>query len=179
MRIHTALLFSAFVTGALACSENVPEETRFAVARLEPTEGHEAAGTVRFEALEEGGVRVAASLHSLAPGPHGFHVHENGDCSEAAAAAGPHFNFLGESAETPDRITGNLGELRAGPDGEARIEGTVGAARLDGPRGITGRAVVVHARGNDPDSPPDGAAGERIACGIIEPVADEVAAARF
>jgi Cu-Zn family superoxide dismutase len=63
-------------------------------------------------------------------------------------------------------------------DGVVRLEATIGTARLDGPHSIIGRSVVVHARGNDPSQPPDGDAGARIACGVIEPSNDRFAANR-
>jgi Cu-Zn family superoxide dismutase len=44
---------------------------------------------------------------------------------------------------------------------------TIERASLQGRKAILGRAVVVHERGNDPQSPPIGNAGGRIACGVI------------
>src|ERR1035437_542325 len=39
------------------------------------------------------GLRVKGEIRGLAPGMHGFHVHEYGDCSDTAAVlAGGHFN---------------------------------------------------------------------------------------
>lgn len=141
-----------------------------AVAVLHPTLGSEASGVVRFEA-QDVGVRVISDVWDLAPGEHGYHVHVYGDCTaEDANSAGPHFDFVGDSDEPPEeihRITGNLGDLHAGPDGHAHDEAQVELATLRGPLSIVGRAVVVHARPNDPDQPPDGAAGPRIACGVI------------
>jgi Cu-Zn family superoxide dismutase len=140
-------------------------------AIMRPTEGGDARGTVSFEPMRNGGLMVKATMTGLTPGPHGFHVHEYGDCSAPdASSAGGHFDFLGTPTTLPadvDHITGNLGQLEAGPDGTAKIEHPVQDANLWGPASIVGRAVVVHARGNDPDSPPDGAAGPRVACGVI------------
>jgi Cu-Zn family superoxide dismutase len=169
--------------GVLACDFAPSDARRSALAVVEPTRGHDAEGTIRFESLEEGGVRIVADFRGLQPGRHAFHVHETGDCGEEAAAAGPHYDFLGDGAAEDGapadrRITGNLGELPVGPEGDAHVEATIGTARLDGPRSIVGRAVVVHARGNDLNAPPDGSAGERIACGVIEGADDDVVARR-
>lgn len=138
-----------------------------AMVALLPTEGNDVEGSVRFEAVDGGGVRVHAELTGLEPGVHGFHVHEIGDCSAAdASSAGPHYPFDAVEGEA-DRITGNLGEIEADADGAATLERTVPEAELGGPRSILGRSVVVHRRGNDPSSPPGGDAGPRVACGVI------------
>jgi superoxide dismutase, Cu-Zn family len=142
-----------------------------AVAVLTPTQGNNAHGTVTFTAHPGGGVDVKAEFSDLPKGKHAFHVHEFGDCSGPAGdTAGTHFNFQG-SSEKPgdkiDRITGNLGELEAAADGKATTSTTVEKAALQGQYSILGRAVVVHEKGNDPKSPPMGATGGRIACGVI------------
>ena len=142
-------------------------------ARVRPTEGHSATGTIEFAwtgGVEPDGTRVVAELRNLPAGAHAFHVHEFGDCSAAdASSAGDHFAFRVTEAPA-DRIVGNLGELRAGPDGRARLERVVAHARLAGPRSLIGQSVVVHAKGNDPADAPGGGAGGRIACGVIEAV---------
>src|SRR5690606_26037103 len=91
-----------------------------AVAMLEPTEGNTARGTVRFTALD-GAFRVEADLTGVPPGEHGFHVHENGDCSNNAEAAGGHFNPQGHPHGAPDapvgqRHVGDFGNVEAGAD---------------------------------------------------------------
>jgi Cu-Zn family superoxide dismutase len=144
---------------------------RHAVAVLHPTEGHEAHGVVRFEEAE-GGLRVVAEMEGLPAGSsHGSHVHLLGDCrAPDGTSAGTHFNFLGSSKSPPadiDRITGDLGNIEAGADGRGRLEATLETASLQGPFSILGRSVIVHAKPNDPTQPPIGAAGARLACGVI------------
>jgi len=147
-----------------------PDEVQQAIAVLHPTQGNEVRGKVRFEAANTG-LKVSADMQGLSPGKHAFHVHLLGDCSKAdGTSAGTHFNFDGSAKNPPadiDRITGNLGELEAGDDGKAVFSGLVEQASLQGPYSIVGRSVIVHARANDPDSPPIGAAGSRLACGVI------------
>lgn len=143
-----------------------------AVARLHPTEGNEATGTVRLTALADApGLKVEADFENLPAGKHAFHVHLLGDCTAAdGTSAGTHFNFKGSSESPPadiDRITGNLGEVEADETGKAHVEVEIGDARLQGPYAIVGRSVILHAKANDPASPPIGAAGGRIACGVI------------
>ncbi len=143
-----------------------------AIAVLQPAKGSKVHGTVTFSARK--GIetlQVQVELTGLPPGKHAYHVHQYGDCSsEDGKSAGTHFNFAGSSAnpgEKIDRITGDLGELEAGKDGKASASTTVARATLQGPYSILGRSVIVHENGNDPKSPPMGAAGGRIACGVI------------
>lgn len=141
-----------------------------AVAVLHPTEGNEVSGTITFD-KESDGLHVHAEAAGLTPGKHGFHIHLYGDCRAAdGTSAGTHFNFEGSSLNPPkdiDRITGNLGNLDAGENGQATADTVLANATLNGAKSIIGRAVVVHAKANDPSQPPIGAAGSRQACGVI------------
>jgi len=78
--------------------------------------------------------------------------------------------------ETPDFITGNLGEVVVPGTGEeagaARSRLTVDLSAIGGLEGILGRAVVIHRRGNLPSQAPGGDAGPRVACGVIGLVAE-------
>jgi Cu-Zn family superoxide dismutase len=65
------------------------------------------------------------------------------------------------------RHAGDLGNLEADGDGNARLSLTV--KNLDlcvGPRGILGRSVIVHPKPDD-GSQPTGDAGGRIGAGVI------------
>ena len=146
-----------------------PVAAREATAILVPTQGNHVSGVVRFREREGGdGLDVIASVDGLTGGAHAYHVHVYGDCSSPdARSAGPHFHFSGSSFdEEVPIITGDLGELR--PDHRlTTVHRTRVRASLHGRYSIIGRAVVVHEHGNDPASPPDGAAGKRLACGVI------------
>ncbi|MEX2401540.1 MAG: superoxide dismutase family protein [Rhodothermales bacterium] len=141
-----------------------------AVAQLEPTEGNDVTGTVTFTALN-GSVQIEGSVMNLSPGEHGFHVHEVGDCSAPdASSAGGHFNPEGvdHGARTDDvRHVGDLGNIEAGPDGTAEFFFEDDRLALSGEHSIIGRAVVVHGGADDLTSQPSGAAGARVACGVI------------
>lgn len=147
-----------------------PVPVREAVAVLVPTKGSRVTGVVRFHHIGPGTeMDVTASIEGLPPGPHAYHVHVFGDCSSPdAKSAGPHFHFVGSSFdEQPGFITGNLGELRGdGKPATVVDRGRIHAV-LQGQYSIIGRSVVIHELGNNPASPPDGAAGKRIACGVI------------
>ncbi len=140
-----------------------------AIATLRPTKGNEVAGTVAFEEKPGGGLKVTTDVNGLAPGKHAYHIHVLGDCSSPdAKSAGPHFNFEGSSLEPEHpHITGDLGDLLAGEARTARADITLPKATLQGPYSILGRSVVIHEKPNDPTKPPDGAAGPRLACGVI------------
>ena len=142
-----------------------------AIARLEPTQGNNVRGTVRFGS-EGNAVRVTAEVTGLTPGEHGFHVHENGDCSAPdASSAGGHFNPTKQPHAARDaeaRHVGDLGNLVADNNGRAQLSYLDSKLTLSGPNSIVGRAVIVHAGRDDLKSQPSGDAGGRVACGAIE-----------
>lgn len=137
-------------------------------ATLNPTEGNEVEGTVTFTNTSNG-VRVEGDLSGLSAGKHGFHIHENGDCSAPdASSAGGHFNPNNNDhgARTDSvRHMGDLGNIEAGSEGNATFSFTDSVLVMDK---IMGRAVVVHGGQDDFTSQPSGAAGSRMACGVIE-----------
>jgi Cu-Zn family superoxide dismutase len=144
-----------------------------ATALVQPTKGSKVQGTVMFT-QEEGGVRVAAAFTGLAPGKHGFHVHERGDCSaDDASSAGGHFNPTHQphgDREAAQRHTGDLGNLVAGQDGRAELNYFDAKLTLRGPNSLIGHAVIVHAGADDLKSQPAGNSGARLACGLIEEI---------
>jgi len=122
---------------------------------------------------ENNGVAVEASVSGLAPGKHGFHIHENGSCDDGGKAAGGHFN--------PDKVMhgympkdgmqhahpGDMGNLEAGSDGKASLKVFLPGVSLTGDKyNVMGKAVVVHEKPDD-FSQPTGNAGGRIGCGVI------------
>ncbi len=136
-----------------------------------PTQGHTARGTVDFTQHGDD-VLVAASFSGLAPGPHGFHIHEKGDCSApGATSAGAHFNPTGKPHGDPmqgEHHLGDLPMLQADASGNARLNATIqGASLRGGATNLIGRAVVVHAQRDDFRSQPAGDSGARVACGVI------------
>ncbi len=147
-----------------------PAGVQRATAEVGPTEGNTAKGTVTFTRQSKG-VRVVAELTGLPPGTHGFHIHENGDCSAAdGSSAGGHFNPTGMTHGGPDAAQhhmGDLGNITADASGSAHYDRVVADFSLDGPNTLVGRAVVVHLNADDLTSQPAGNSGPRIACGVI------------
>ena len=143
---------------------------RKAVAVLHSADGGKVHGIVSFM-KDRGGVRMIASIEGLSPGLHGFHIHEYGDCSSPDFnSAGGHFNPMNMPHGSPDvdkRHAGDLGNIEADKTGLARYERVDKLLTLEGPQSIIGRAVVVHADPDDFTTQPTGAAGARLACGVI------------
>jgi Cu-Zn family superoxide dismutase len=131
-----------------------------------------AGGTVTFSQTE-GQVVVTAALEGvLPPGPHGLHVHDVGDCSAADySSAGGHFNPMDAPHACPpdrNRHAGDLGNIVINDDGTGRLELTTDLLTVtEGPLSVVGRAVILHAGEDDCTTQPTGAAGDRMACGVI------------
>jgi len=142
-----------------------------AVADLGALGGSGVKGRVVFTAVE-GGVKIEADVTGLAPGQHGFHIHEWGDCSSAdGKSAGGHFNPGGHphaGPTDPEAHAGDLGNMTADANGHAVLEITTNKFALGSGGGdVAGRSVIVHEKADDMVSQPTGAAGGRLACGVI------------
>lgn len=151
--------------------DDMTQMDQTATAELSPTEGNNVSGTVTFTSLN-GAVRVEADIEHLAPGSHGFHIHETGDCSAPdASSAGGHFNPEGAPHGAPTdsvRHVGDLGNIESGADSTATYSRVDSVLTLSGANSIIDRAVVVHEGEDDLTSQPSGDAGARVACGVIE-----------
>jgi Cu-Zn family superoxide dismutase len=145
-------------------------DTTKAVAVLHPASGSNVMGTVTFTASGDSG-KVVADITGLAPGKHGFHIHEFGDCSAPdATSAGGHFNPTKHQHGAPDatdRHAGDLGNIEADASGKAHLEMTDKVMKLSGDDSIVGHAVIVHEKVDDLKTQPTGNAGGRVACGVI------------
>jgi len=152
-----------------AAPASTPAFTK-AVAVMHPTEGNAVQGIVTFTKVE-GGIKIVADIEGLTPGKHGFHIHQFGDCSRPdGKSAGGHFNPDGNPHAGPDaakRHVGDLGNLEAGEDGKAHYERVDTVISFSGAHNIIGRGVIIHAGEDDLTSQPTGAAGARVACGVI------------
>lgn len=169
-----------FAAAALLCSAvsaqestaKQPSEGRVATAILAATQGNEASGTVTFFEIESGGVLIAAEVRGLTPGPHGFSIHVRGDCSAPdARSAGGHFNPNNGHHGAPNvsySHAGDLGNLDADASGIAYFSFHADDLAFDGANSILNRSIVVREKGDDYLTQPDGDAGDRIACGVIE-----------
>ncbi|WP_405226399.1 superoxide dismutase family protein [Lentisalinibacter sediminis] len=156
--------------------DDAGEPLLVARAELEPTEGNEARGTMTFSRAA-GAVVIDGELMGLPQGLHGLHIHEKGDCSAPdATSAGGHFAPDGDPHGSPDspptqHHVGDLGNIEANEQGYALVNVVDAEMTLDdGPKSVLGRAVIVHAGADDFETQPTGAAGARLACGVITEV---------
>lgn len=155
-------------------AEGQGEEVVRARAEMEMGVDRVSAGSVMFE-KEAGGVRVTAHIVGAPPGTHGLHIHDVGDCSaDDFTSAGGHFNPTGDPHGGPDdavRHAGDLGNIVIGEDGSGHLELVSAMINLGGgDDSAIGRGVILHANADDLVSQPTGAAGARIACGVVVPV---------
>ena len=141
-----------------------------AVAVIHPTEGNEVSGTVLFSRENEG-IRIQARLQGLSEGAHGFHVHQYGDCTASdGTSAGGHFNPFDMPHAGPTdakRHVGDLGNISADAEGVGTYNRVDTVVAFSGQANVLGRAMVVHGGEDDMSSQPSGAAGPRVACGVI------------
>ena len=134
-------------------------------------------GTVMISESPKGLV-FTPQLTDLAPGVHGFHVHQNPDCAAGVKdgkptpglAAGGHYDPAASGKHEGPTGMGHLGDLPAltvGADG--KVTTAVVAPRLT-MADMKGRSLMIHAGGdNYADQPaPLGGGGARVACGVIK-----------
>jgi Cu-Zn family superoxide dismutase len=171
---------SVIALACLGCAAGVAAaaEMRAEMRQAAPSGPGEVLGTVTIADGAAGAV-VKTALKGLPPGPHGFHIHENGSCQPTTAngqpvpagGAGSHFDPQHTGKHEGPQGSGHLGDLpvlQAAADGTATQ--TLTAANLKDVASLRGKAVMIHAGGdNYSDQPaPLGGGGARIACGILE-----------
>ena len=174
MKRYVAILFGGLISASTFAQMNHEQmqkpQAAKAIAVLNPTKDKSVHGTVTFETMEKG-VRVVADLTGLAPGKHGFHIHEFGDTSsDDGTSAGGHFNPTAMPHSMPSsdkRHVGDLGNIEADKDGKAHLDYIDTMISLSGDTNIVGRAVVVHEKEDDLKTQPTGNAGARLAYGVI------------
>ena len=146
-----------------------------AQAVLKPAKGSKVSGTITF--IEEGGkTTVFSTVENLKKGAHGFHIHETGDCTDAAAGfkkAGGHFNpaqHAHADVNVNPRHVGDMGNLVADNKNKVNSSVTIEGLPLGGPESIIGKAVIIHKNKDDGKTQPTGNAGDRLACAVIEAI---------
>lgn len=160
------------VTEEVAAPEEAFEPaSQTAVATLATADGTEV-GTVTFTETAAG-VQVSADFHGVeGDGQHGFHLHQNGECTPPDfASAGDHFNPEGVDHACPPTSPRHAGDF-----GNVTISGGSGMVDLttdlltvaSGARSVVGKAVLLHAMADNCSSQPSGDSGGRWACGVVE-----------
>ncbi|HEX7861532.1 MAG TPA: superoxide dismutase family protein [Verrucomicrobiae bacterium] len=180
--VHSLIVVSCIAFGA-GCASNSESRSGSdsgapsgkvrptAVAVMSPAPNGKVRGQVTFTEETEG-IRVTANIEGLTPGKHGFHIHQNGDCTPPDfTSAGGHFNPLNTKHGSPtdaEKHIGDFGNLEANEQGVARFERVFGWLTFKGTNSILNKAVIVHEKADDLTTQPTGNAGGRLACGIIQ-----------
>jgi Cu-Zn family superoxide dismutase len=129
-------------------------------------------GTLVLSDLPEG-IMIMGSLTGLPPGEHAIHLHATGSCTPFAAAQG-HWNPTNKEHGKDNPKGPHMGDtpnITVGADGTVSVMVTSPGGTLKGANGLLdadGAAVVIHAKADDYKSQPAGAAGDRIACGVVK-----------
>ena len=130
-----------------------------------------------------GGVTFRIDATGLPHGIHGIHVHSVGRCDTPDfASAGPHWNPAARKHGMNNPAGPHAGDL---PNVEVAANGVLGAtvtvpgATLVGGVGAggalidaDGAALVIHGQADDYVTDPSGNSGARIACAVLQPVAE-------
>lgn len=134
--------------------------------------GQKIKGIVHFTEVD-GTMKIETRIDGVKPGPHGFHIHETGDCSAADfSTAGGHFNpgnVNHGAMDSSSRHTGDLGNLIADKNGKAYTTLTIKDMTMkSGANSVIGKSIVIHNDKDDLNSQPSGNSGARIGCGVIQ-----------
>ena len=158
-------------------SECAGEEGRKAICVLDPQPGQTAYGVVHFDQPNFfSRCKISGDFKGVAPGKHGFHIHQYGNLTKGCTTAGPHYNPFNMTHGGPDmevRHVGDLGNVEIGEDGTGTYYREDQLITLFGAYSVLGRSCVLHAdvddlgEGGHELSKTTGNAGARIACGGI------------
>ncbi|MFP4013989.1 MAG: superoxide dismutase family protein [Chitinispirillaceae bacterium] len=148
-----------------------------AIAEISGFGGRTISGTVGFYENEMEGLQIRGDITGLEPDrTYAIHIHEAGNC-DTPQAPGGHFDPGESGTHGPPGLSpgaahaGDLPNITAGSNGVARIDYITNALGVrDSDFSVIGKAIVLHAKPDDYTTQPAGAAGERIACGVISRV---------
>ena len=124
------------------------------------------------------GTLFTPEITGLTPGIHGFHVHENPDCSAGnkggktvpGLAAGGHLDPAGTGRHEGPYANGHLGDLPPlfiDKNGHATLPVLAPRITLSD---LRGRSLMIHAGGDNYADKPEslGGGGARVACGVVK-----------
>lgn len=136
-------------------------------------------GAIAFSQVPAG-VLIVANLTGISEGTYGFHIHEKGACDPKTGfkSAGGHLanGKLHGIKRTADHHPGDMANIHVNGAGTAVIEvlntkvSLLESAADSGQVALLdadGSALMLHSGPDDYESQPGGAAGERMACAVI------------
>lgn len=180
MLLFPALMVSLLAGSALADDAKAkksppgkPDAAKPVKVKLSDAKG-KAIGTATLTA-DPGGVKITLAIKGLTAGDHAIHIHETAKCEGPDfKSAGGHFNpdHKKHGKDNPEGAhAGDIPNITV--DAKGVSTATViapGITLEDGPHSVFtggGTALVIHAKADDMKTDPAGAAGDRIACGLI------------
>ena len=167
--LRLGLLAIALVAGSLAAAALPSVAAEKAKAEMKNRDGH-SVGTVSLRQTPHGAL-VHAKLANLPAGTHAFHVHGIGKCEPPFKSAGGHFNPSGKKHGILVQAglhAGDMPNIHVPASGALEIEVLATGVNLDDQLfDADGSAIVMHEGADDYMTDPAGAAGPRIACGVI------------
>ena len=182
-RLSIVILLSMLVACSPAKKEEGSEETVSeetaemtqpkAMATMNSASGSSVTGTAKFTQTGEMTVRMSLEVQGLTPGEHALHLHENGDCSAAdASSAGGHWNPTGAAhgkRGEGEFHAGDVINIIADADGNVSWSQEINGWTIGGSdsTNILNRGIIIHDKLDDFTTQPTGAAGGRVACGVI------------
>jgi len=173
------LLFSALLVSVLGGSALADTKAKMAPAKpitvkLSDATG-KSVGTAKLSP-DAAGVKITLAVKGLTPGEHAIHVHETGKCDAPDfKSAGGHFNpeHKKHGLESPDGPhAGDIPNFTVDAKGGSTATIMASGIKLDDSEHSVftggGTALVIHAKADDLKTDPAGAAGDRVACGLIK-----------
>jgi Cu-Zn family superoxide dismutase len=172
MRSNRHSLLVAILLGTLAAVPAVAQTPAPAATAALFDRNGDPVGSVLLHRMPRGTL-LDVRLEGLPVGAHGFHVHQTGTCEPPFDSAGGHYNpgdaahgFATENGEH----AGDLPNVHIPASGRLEVEMYSRLLQAnDQLFDEDGAAIVIHEGADDYASQPAGAAGPRIACGVIEP----------
>ena len=175
----STLFVSAVIGSALAEDAKKPADKKAPAAKPITVKLSDAAGksvgTAKL-AADPGGVKITLAVKGLTAGDHAIHIHETAKCEGPDfKSAGGHFNPEHKKHGTESADGAHAGDMpNFTVDAKGGSTASViapGVTMDDGPHSVFtggGTALVIHEKADDMKTDPAGAAGNRIACGLIK-----------
>lgn len=173
-RVVLGAAFSAVLAAGLATASLQAQAT--APVKVELKNGQGASIGTATLTQEMNMVHIMLDVKGLTPGQHALHVHMTPTCEGPAfTSAGGHFNPAGKKhgSQNPEGPhAGDMPNFTVAADGTSKAMVMASGITLgNGANSVFangGTALVIHAGADDMKTDPAGAAGDRIACGVIK-----------
>lgn len=163
--------YVALSLATLCFTLSLPASADMQVQMYDTNNSNALVGTITLSQTKYG-VLFTPDLHGVAPGVHGFHIHENPSCEDSGTAAGPHLDPMNTNQHAgPYKDNSHLGDL---PSIYVTTEGLattpVLAPRIKSLKEVEDHSLMIHAGGDNYADKPEklGGGGARMVCGVIK-----------